>query len=138
MEKSNIRRNGKDYIKAAKEQLRNARILLDGEGFGGSISRSYYAFLDAATACLITKGLYPRSHTGLIDLFSLHFIKIGKIDRKYIRWLKRIKKDREDADYTHEKVFTKEDAEGTLRETEEFVDLVEKIFPELLKEIVDE
>ncbi|MDI6792833.1 MAG: HEPN domain-containing protein [bacterium] len=125
--------NGKDYLKSARQKLRSAKVLLDTGNYGDSISRSYYAFLDAATTGLITKDLLPKSHTGAIDLFSLHFIKTNLVETKYIKWFKRIKKDREDADYKHKREFTKEDAEETYYEAEEFVRMIEELFSELLK-----
>lgn len=137
MEKSGDRNkslNAKNYFESAKERLKEARILKDTESFGGSIGRSYYAFLDAASAALNTKNIVAKSHTGVIELFSLHFIKTNLVDTKYIRWFKRIKKDREDADYKHEKIFTQQDAEEAYEEAVEFVNMIEKIFPKLLKE----
>lgn len=38
------------YLKQAEERLESAKALLDIRNFGDSISRSYYAILDAATA----------------------------------------------------------------------------------------
>jgi len=128
-----VETNGKDYLASAKERLKEAEILKGAKSFAGSVSRSYYAFLDAATAALITKDLFPKSHTGAIDLFSLHFIKPGLVETKYIKWFKRIKKYREDADYKHRIPFTSEDAEEVYREAEEFVGMVEELFPKLVK-----
>lgn len=125
--------NGKDYLKSARQKLKSAKVLLETGNYGDSISRSYYAFLDAATAVLIIKDLLPKSHTGVIDLFSLHFIKTNLVETKYIKWFKRIKKDREDADYKHKKEFTKEDTEETYGEAEAFVKMIEELFPKLLK-----
>ncbi len=135
MEKSTDRNkylNGKDYLTSAKKRLKEAELLMNAESFDASISRSYYAILDAANAALVTNNLFPKSHTGVIDLFSLHFIKTGLIDTKYIRWFKQIKKDREDADYKHEKKFTRQDADETYTEAVEFVKMIEEIFPKLL------
>ncbi len=125
--------NGKNYLEAAKERLKSAKVLMDIGNYADSISRSYYAFLDATTTALTTKDLFPKSHTGAIELFSLHFIKTNLVDTKYIRWFKRIKKDREEADYKHEKKFTKEDAEETYYEAVEFVKMIEELFPNLIK-----
>ena len=129
----NIEKNGENYLQAAQDRLKEAKLLLEGGSYGGSVSRSYYAFLDAATAALLTKNTIPRSHAGVIDLFSLYFIKKGPIDTKFIRWFKRIKKDREDADYKHEKAFTQDDASETLQEAEEFVGVIKKLFPKLIE-----
>jgi len=126
--------NGRDYLLASRERLKNAKVLLEAEGYADSVSRSYYAMLDAASAALLTKDIRAKSHAGVIDLFSLHFIKTNLVETKYIRWFKRIKRDREDADYKHEKKFNKEDAEETYQEAEEFVKMIAELFPKLLQE----
>jgi uncharacterized protein (UPF0332 family) len=128
----NKRVNGKDYLKAARERLKSAEVLLKAGSYGDSVSRSYYAFLDAATAALLTKNLIPRSHAGAITLFSLHFIKSGIMEKKYATWFKRIKKDREEADYKHKKKFSRKDAGEILKEAEEFVGIIRKLLPKLL------
>jgi len=136
MEKSRDRNkslNGRDYLESAHERLDSAKVLLNAGKWGDSISRSYYAFLDAASAALLTKDIRAKSHAGVIDLFSLHFIKTNLVEPKYIRWFKRIKKDREDADYKHEKKFSKEEAEETYQQALEFVRIIEELFPKLLK-----
>jgi len=129
----NIEKNGRSYLTSAEERLKEARILQNEASYAGSISRSYYAFLDAATACLLTKGLIPRSHTGAIELLSLHFIKKGDLDKKYVQWFKKIKKDREEADYKHGKTFTRKEAEETLKQAREFVSEIGRDFPKIGK-----
>lgn len=131
MEKSKDRNrflNGKGYLRAAKERLKSAKVLLESGNYADSISRAYYAFLDAASAALIGKDVVVKSHTGVIDLFSLHFIKTNLVDIRYIKWFKRVKKDREEADYKHKMEFTQKEAEETYLEAVEFVEIIERLF----------
>lgn len=122
-----------NFMESAQERLKSAELLLKSGQFRDSLSRSYYAFLDAADALLLTKKLRPKSHAGSITLFSAHFIKKGVIDKKYGRWFGRIERARWEADYEREKTFTREDAEEVLKEAKEFVKAVEKLWPKLLK-----
>jgi hypothetical protein len=120
------------YLEIAHERLRTAEAALKIESYRDSISRSYYAFLDAALACLVTKDLVPQSHAGAITLFGLHFIKTGEIESKYGRWFNKIERARLEADYEHTKSFTIEEAEDALKEAKEFVRVVEELLPKLL------
>ena len=86
------------HMKKAHERLESAKALFDIGNFEDSISRSYYAILDAATACLIKVDVVPRSHSGAIKLFSLHYIKPAIVDQKYQRQFARIEKARIEAD----------------------------------------
>ena len=113
-----------DYIASARERIESAEHLLKIENFRDSISRAYYAFLDAADAVLLTRNVRPKSHAGTISQFSLYFIKTNIFEQKFIRWFKRIERARLEADYERQKTFTKEDAGEALKEAKEFVDAV--------------
>jgi uncharacterized protein (UPF0332 family) len=115
------------YMAKAEERLESAVALLDIGNFGDSISRSYYAILDAATACLIKKDIVPRSHSGAIRMFSLHYIKPGFADKKYQRYFAGIERLRLDADYKHERTFTAEEAKETYERAWEFVDQARRL-----------
>jgi len=52
-------------VERAESALTSSRILLDNEQFADSVSRSYYAMLQAAKALLLTKDSNPRTHAGI-------------------------------------------------------------------------
>ncbi len=114
------------HLEIAQERLKTAEAALDISSYRDSISRSYYAFLDAATACLVIKELVPQSHASAIALFGLHFVKTGIIEAKYGRWFNKIERARLSADYEHTKEFTREEAEEALNEAKEFVAVIRK------------
>jgi uncharacterized protein (UPF0332 family) len=91
----------KEYLKMAEERLESARALADIGNFSDSISRSYYAFLDAASAALISVNIAPQSHAGAIGLFGKHFVKTKEVPDKFGKMFKRIEKSRLEADYKH-------------------------------------
>jgi hypothetical protein len=115
------------YLKQARERLESARVLLEIGNLGDSISRSYYALLDAATACLIKKDIVPKSHSGAIQLFSLHYIKSGLVDKEYLQFFTKIERARLDADYKHERVFSSDEAADALKEAIRFIDMAERL-----------
>lgn len=115
------------YLKQAEERLESAKALLDIENFGDSISRSYYAILDAAAACLIKKDIVPKSHTGAIRMFSLHYVKPGVVDKKYQKYFARIEKWRLEADYKHHRIFKAQEAEDAYKHAIAFVEEIKKL-----------
>lgn len=115
------------YLKQAEERLESAKALMDIANFGDSVSRSYYAILDAATACLIKKDIIPQSHSGAIRMFSLHYIKPGLIDQKYQRYFTKIEKLRLEADYKHELTFTAEEVREAYDQAKEFVEQAKRL-----------
>ena len=108
-------------IEKGKEKLDAAKVLLR-EGFiDDAISRAYYGVFHAASAVLLAEGITVDSHSALKTMFGLHFIKTGKIDKKYGRWLNRLKDERENGDYDIFTSFDREDAENSITEAEEFI-----------------
>jgi uncharacterized protein (UPF0332 family)/predicted nucleotidyltransferase len=122
------------FLDSARERLRSAALLLDGGLYRDSVSRAYYAFLDAADGALAARRITPKSHAGTISLFGLHFIKTGLVDEKYSAWFKKIYKARLDADYKRDRVFTEEEAKEALEQATEFVEMIEKLLPSLREE----
>src|SRR4030042_2039072 len=109
-------------IEKGKEKLDAAKVLLR-EGFiDDAISRAYYGVFHAASAVLLAEGITVDSHSGLKTMFGLRLIKTGKIDKKYGRWLNRLKDERENGDYDIFTSFNQEDAQESINEAEEFIE----------------
>lgn len=107
--------------KKAGETLKAAEVLLQQRFPSDAVTRAYYAAFHAATALLLTEGLEASSHQALGRLFSLHFVKSGKLDARYSRILSMAQKYREEADYTSEYVFTETDAIECISEVKELM-----------------
>lgn len=108
------------HLHHAMERLESAKALLKIDNYEDAI-------LDAATACLIAKDVVPKSHAGAMKLFSLHYIKSGEVENRYQKQFARIEKARIEADYTHLKKFSKEEAKEIYKEASEFVEMSKKL-----------
>lgn len=71
----------------AKEKLESARLLLDAGKYRDSISRSYYAIFTAVRAVLACDKVDFSKHSGVIAYFQKEYIKTGKFEVKYSRYL---------------------------------------------------
>lgn len=110
----------KEYLNNAREKISSARILLEHKKYDDSVSRSYYAVFHCVQALLLSAGLKAESHSGARHLFGLHFIKTGKFDKKYARYLKNLKDDRENGDYGIFSLIEEKEARDSISEAEEF------------------
>lgn len=110
----------KEYLNNAKEKISSAKILLEHQKYDDSVSRSYYAVFYCVQALLLSMGFKAESHSGARQLFGLHFIKTGKFDKKYARYLKNLKDDRENGDYGIFSLIDENEAKDSLKEAEEF------------------
>lgn len=114
------------YLEKAKEKLKTALSLLNDGAYDDAVSRAYYAAFHAATAVLQTEGLEADTHRGLLNLFGLHFVKPGKIEKKYGKFLANLKDDRETGDYEAFSTIDRETAETAVKEATEFVAEIER------------
>jgi hypothetical protein len=88
----------------------NAADLLHRNGFlNEAVSRLYYFLLYKVRALLLSEGLEPRSHEGVLRLFSLHFIKKGRFPPESAHLFSKLMKYREEADYNPSYSFQDQD-----------------------------
>jgi len=66
-------------LSLAKEELYAAEILLENTLYRACISRCYYAIYCTVQALLIVKNINTRSHRGVRQQFSQHFIQTGEL-----------------------------------------------------------
>lgn len=116
----------KKALEIARERIESAEALVKIGNYRDAMSRAYYAFFDAASAALLTKGLIPKTHHGLIILFDQHFIKNKKVPVEMGRWLIKAKQAREEADYERHKEVSKETVEAAIEAAKKFIEIIEK------------
>ena len=95
-----------ERVDIVRYRLENAHSTLDevathiDNGFyNTAISRMYYACYYAVSALLIANRITTKSHDGVKQMFSLHFIKAGKVDTKYGRFYSTLFQKRITGDY---------------------------------------
>lgn len=110
------------YLDASKDKLDSARILYENKKFADAVSRAYYAVFHCAQALLLSIGVKAISHAGVRQLFGLHFIKKGVLDKKLGKYLKNLKDERENGDYGIFTLIDREDAQKAIAEAKEFIE----------------
>jgi uncharacterized protein (UPF0332 family) len=66
-------------IQRAHETLSEASVLMEQDLWNGSINRLYYAMFYAAVALLAQQDVFPKTHKGVRQQFSLLFLATGTI-----------------------------------------------------------
>lgn len=121
----------------SKETLSDAVSNFDGGTYKTSVNRSYYAALHAARSLLIIKGVDPLRHEGVITMLSLHFIKSNMLSTETVRIFKHLLSLRADVDYGDFEVITHQDAEDALGQAKRFIEIIEPVREQLIKELSD-
>ncbi len=112
-------------LDTAKEKLRAAKVLLDSENYKDSVGRSYYAMFSAVRALLAKDNVDFARHSGVIAYFQREYVKTGKIEKKYSKYLSEAFQVRNNCDYADFYLIVKEDAMEQSQRAEEFINAIE-------------
>lgn len=115
----------------AKEKLESAKVLLEAGKYRDSIGRSYYAIFTAVRAVLAYDKVDFSKHSGVISYFQKEYIKTGKFDVKYSRYLQTAFQIRNSCDYDDFFIASKKDAEEQYDRAEEFFHIIQNYLLEL-------
>lgn len=114
-------RETKDFIAKAERFLQSAQRLFELEDYDSCVSRAYYAAFFLAEAALMTQGISPASHRGVISLFGKHLVQTGIFPPELGRALSRLYDARLTSDYAIGLTMSREEAEKLLQEAKTFV-----------------
>jgi hypothetical protein len=118
----------RSHLHNAHQRLQDAEGLFPLARYAGTVSRTYYAMFEAASAILASQGFEFDSHQGVISKFGELLVKTGRIESKFGRHLSRGFKLREDADYALDAraEIPLHAAEAELQKAREFVTMAEE------------
>ena len=110
----------------AEERLHSSKVLLEAGSYKDSIGRSYYAMFTAVRALLAMEGQDFSKHAGVIAYFQKEFVKTGKVDRKYSKYISQAFQIRNNTDYADFFVVSFEDAREQADRAKEFLTAIEE------------
>lgn len=112
----------KGEIDRADEELNAARALQEKGFYFKSVVSAYYSIYHAAKALLFLKGVAPKTHEGVERMFGLYYIKTKEFDLTVGKFLGRLMKMREEADYYPDVPFTNDEAVEAIRMATDFLE----------------
>ena len=118
------------WLDKAADTLGAVPVLLH-EGFNTSaVNRLYYACFYAVTALLLKDGRQFSKHSAVLAKFNRLYVKEGKIDKQWARFLKDLFQDRQESDYLPTATFEHTEVKQRLEQAEQFVAIIrELIYP---------
>lgn len=103
-----------EELELADEELRATEQLLENGFPRIAAARAYFAVFHAVRARLYAEGLEPRTHGGVLHLWSTLFVRTGRYDTSTSRLLAKLQKFRQEADYAQSFVVADADAREDL------------------------
>ena len=116
-------------IEKAKETLAEAESHMRNEFWNSAVNRLYYYYscFYAVNALLAAKEIYVKTHTGTRQMFALHFVKPGIINKEAGKFYSDIFTLRHDGDYQDFFEFKKKDVIELLGPATELIARIEEI-----------
>lgn len=122
----------REYVKYRMESafttLEAAKVLAKNGFWNSCVNRLYYSVFYAVNALLISQEIQTKSHTSTKSQFSLHFIKTGRIDKKYGRLLAKLYDWRQKGDYDNIFDYNSNSVEPLFEPVEEMINLINDSF----------
>lgn len=109
------------WMEKADESLRAAKVLLDADITGASMSRLYYAVFYAASALFAAKGIQYGKHSAVQSAVHRDLVKPGIIPKDLGALYDRMFNARQESDYKAFAEFSVEDVTAELVEVERFI-----------------
>lgn len=114
-------------LQKAKDTLHEAKGNVEQEFWHTVANRLYYACYYAVSALLIHRGFSAHTHSGIINLFGLHFISTNIVSKEYGKFYGRLFELRQKSDYNDWVTIEASDVEPLVEPAEEFIALLERM-----------
>ncbi|MEO5945546.1 MAG: HEPN domain-containing protein, partial [Chitinophagaceae bacterium] len=95
--------------------------------YNTAVNRLYYASFYAVQALLFTIDIKPKTHSGILNMFSLHFVKQGKIPVELSDFYATIYHHRNLADYFDIDEYDKETVEIMYSSAKNFIEFIDAL-----------
>lgn len=114
-------------ISKARETLNEVHLHLENELWNTAVNRLYYACYYAVIALLIYNNIRATTHAGVRQMFGLHFIKPGIIDKNLGKFYSDIFDMRQKGDYEDYIDFDSADVIDLLDPAEQLITSIEEL-----------
>ncbi len=127
MTESERKELAKYRLKKANETLHEIEILVHNKLWNTAINRMYYASYYAVSALLINDSIQAQTHSGVRQMFGLHYIKTGMIDKDLGKFYSDIFDKRQTGDYEDFIDFTNQDVSDLIPQTKDLISKISQI-----------
>lgn len=112
-------------IEKARQTFNEVALHIENGLWNTAVNRLYYACYYAVTALLVSNKIKATTHAGVRQMFGLHFIKTGFIERELGKFYSDIFDMRQVGDYEDYFDFGEEDVQNLLAPADELISRIE-------------
>jgi len=114
-------------INRSKATFDEVHLHVKNELWNTAINRLYYACYYAVIALLISQKIVTQTHAGVRQMFGLHFVKNGLIEKELGKFYSDIFDKRQTGDYDDYVTFSREDVESMMEPAKMLIASIGKI-----------
>lgn len=114
-------------ISRAKETLKEVQLLLENGLWNTAVNRLYYACYYAVIALLLKHNIKTQTHSGVRQMFGLHFVKEGIVDKDLGKFFSDIFDLRQSSDYDDYVTYSKEDVIDLVEPATDLINNIEQL-----------
>jgi len=114
-------------IDKSNATLSEVEFLIESELWNTALNRLYYACYYAVIALLVNNHIQTKSHSGVNQMFGLHFIKTGILQPESGKFYSYLFALRHTGDYEDFSDFKKEDVIGLVQPATELIAAIQKL-----------
>lgn len=122
--------NKQEYIRyrleTSRKTFKAAKILAENGYWNSAINRLYYAIFYSVNALLYNSDISVKKHSSVKSQFTLHYIKTGKLDKKFGQLLSDLFDLRQKGDYDNIYDYDEESVMPLIPVVEEMLEVLEK------------
>jgi len=119
--KDQVRKLAEYRFSQAEETLVVAKELQAARHYRDAVNRAYYAMFYCGLGLLATRELGTSKHSGVLSLFSHHFVKTGIFSKESGRYLREAFELRQQCDYREFVEIQAEQVNEVLEHAEKFI-----------------
>lgn len=112
-------------LQVAKEDLKDANILLESNSYRGANNRAYYAIFHAVSAVLATEGVAFKKHKDTLAYFNKNYVATEVFPRELGRKIVKAEEIRHESDYDTFYIASKEVTAEQIETAVQLIELVE-------------
>ncbi|MFP4025674.1 MAG: HEPN domain-containing protein [Thiohalospira sp.] len=113
--------------KQAIQSIDDVELLILNKKFALAVNRIYYGMFYILLALSIKHGFKTSKHNQLIGWFNKEFVKTGKVDKEFGKYIHKAFKNRTDSDYGVFVEFEEEEVLTRFDEMKLFIKEIEKL-----------
>ena len=114
----------------ARETMNEINLHLANELWNTAVNRLYYACFYAVSALLLSFDIQARTHSGVRQMFGLHFIRSGLVDKELGKFYSDLFDKRQTSDYDDYVEITKEEVIDFIKPANQLISKIENLINE--------